>query len=96
MGFAVQHNPDLGAIRRQAGFHRGGPRRRVAGEALAVDAFGFHTGFAQRSFGVIDHAFGAAHKHLFHAGHRQECVDQGLDFGAVDAAFEQGHFLGLA
>ena len=65
-------------------------------ETLGADALGFHASAQQRLLGGFDHGFGAAHKHLVHAAYGQKGVDDGFHFGAVDAAFEQRHFLRLA
>ena len=65
-------------------------------EAFGTDALGFDASREQRLLGGFDHGLGPAHKHLVHAAHGQEGVDDGLHFGRIDAAFEQGDFLCLS
>jgi hypothetical protein len=75
----------------------GGERiERGGAEALGADALGFDASRQQRLLGGFDHGFWPADKHFVHAAHGQEGVDDGLNFGGINAAFQQRHFLRLA
>ncbi len=57
---------------------------------------GWYASFEQGCFGGLDHGLGAADKHLVHAGHRQQGVNEGAHLVRINAALQQVDFLRLA
>ncbi len=105
VGFAVEHHGqrDLAFGRHGRVAQHRGPAliggqgfQRGRGETFGVHAVGSHARFQQRLLRGLDHGLRAADEHLVHAAHGQQRGDEGAHLVAVDAAFEQRHFLGLA